>query len=197
MLVGIYGLILEFYHPGGGLPGIAGGICLLLALFAFQALPVNFVGVLLILLALVLFILEIKVMSYGMLSVAAVASLALGSLMLGDSPEPFMQISRSVIFATVASCTGFILFCLWFVSRAQRRRFVSGREGMVGERGRAVTDVHASGKVFVHGEYWDAAADAAVPAGSDIEVIGVGEQMRLQVRAVAPPLAAGVAKFGE
>jgi membrane-bound serine protease (ClpP class) len=131
-----------------------------------------------------------------MLSVAAVAALTLGSLMLIDSPEPFMQISRSVIFATVASCAGFILFCLWFVGRAQRRRFVSGREGMVGERGRAVSDVHSAGKVFVHGEYWDAVADAPVPAGSDVEVVGVGAQMRLQVRAVASPQA-DAAKAGE
>ena len=127
-----------------------------------------------------------------MLSVAAVAALTLGSLMLIDSPEPFMQISRAVIFATVVSTTAFILFCLWFVSRAQRRRVVSGREGMVGEHGQAVTAVHASGKVFVHGEYWEACADEPIAAGADIEVVEVGEQMRLQVRALAPP-AAGAA----
>jgi membrane-bound serine protease (ClpP class) len=145
--------------------------------------------VLLILLALVLFILEIKVVSYGMLSVAAVAALTLGSLMLIDSPEPFMQISRAVIFATVVSTTGFILFCLWFVNRAQHRRIISGREGMVGEHGQAVTAVHASGKVFVHGEYWEAYADEPIAAGADIEVVEVGVQMRLQVRALAPPAA--------
>jgi membrane-bound serine protease (ClpP class) len=124
-----------------------------------------------------------------MLSVAAVAALSLGSLMLIDSPEPVMQISRAVIFATVVSSSGFIIFCLWFVSRAQRRRFVSGREGMVGEHGQAVTAVHASGKVFVHGEYWEASAGEPVPAGAEIEVVAVGEQLRLQVRAVVPPVA--------
>jgi membrane-bound serine protease (ClpP class) len=189
MMLGILGIFFEISQPGVILPGVVGAFALLLALFAFQALPVNFVGVLLILLALVLFILEIKVVSYGMLSVAAVAALALGSLMLIDSPEPFMQVSRSVIFATVASCTVFILFCLWFVSRAQRRRIVSGKEGMIGEHGRAVTAVHASGKVFVHGEYWDAVADQLVAAESEIEVVGIGEQMCLRVRAVAPPVA--------
>jgi membrane-bound serine protease (ClpP class) len=116
--------------------------------------------------------------------VAAVAALALGSLMLVDSPEPFMQISRSVIFATVASCTAFIIFCLWFVSRAQRRRIVTGQEGMVGEHGQAVSAVHATGKVFVHGEYWEAVADEPVPAGSAIEVVGVSDLMRLRVRAL-------------
>jgi membrane-bound serine protease (ClpP class) len=98
-----------------------------------------------------------------------------------------MQISRAVIFATVVSATAFVLFCLWFVSRAQRRRSVSGREGMVGEHGQAVTAVHASGKVFVHGEYWEACADEPIAAGADIEVVEVGEQMRLQVRVVARP----------
>jgi len=188
MMLGILGIFFEISQPGVILPGVVGVFALLLALFAFQALPVNFVGVLLILLALVLFILEIKVVSYGMLSVAAVAALSFGSLMLIDSPEPVMQISRAVIFATVVSCTAFILFCLWFVSRAQRRRVVSGQEGMVGEHGRAVVAVHATGKVFVHGEYWEAFAAEPIPEGAEIEVVAVGEQMRLQVRAAAPPV---------
>lgn len=188
MMLGILGIFFEISQPGVILPGVIGAFALLLALFAFQALPVNFVGVLLILLALVLFILEIKIVSYGMLSVAAISALALGSMMLIDSPEPFMQISRAVIFATVISCAGFVLFCLWFVSRAQRRRIVSGQEGLIGEHGRAISAVHDSGKVFVHGEYWEAVAAEAVVAGSEIEVVGLEDQMRLRVRAVAPPV---------
>jgi membrane-bound serine protease (ClpP class) len=189
MMLGILGIFFEISQPGVILPGVVGTLALLLALFAFQALPVNYVGVLLILAALVLFILEIKVVSYGMLSVGAVAALALGSLMLIDSPDPALQISLAVVVSTVISCAGFILFCLWFVSRAQRRRIVSGKEGMVGEHGQAVTAVHATGKVFVHGEYWEAVAAVPVPAGSEIEVVGVVEQMRLQVRATTPPVA--------
>lgn len=189
MMLGILGIYFEISQPGVILPGAIGALALLLALFAFQALPVNFVGVLLILLGMVLFILEISVSSYGMLSVGGVVALTFGSLMLIDSSEPFMQISLTVIFATVISCTGFILFCLWFVSRAQRRRVVSGREGMVGEHGRATTPVHATGRVFVHGEDWEAFAAEPVPEGAEIEVVAVGEQMRLQVRAVAPPVA--------
>ena len=186
MMLGILGIFFEISQPGVILPGVVGALAILLALFAFQALPVNYVGVLLILLGLVLFILEIKVTSYGMLSVGAIAALTMGSLMLIDSPDPIMRISLSVIAATVASCTGFILFCLWFVTRSQRGRVVTGQEGLVGEHGRALTAVHATGRVFVHGEYWDAYADAAVPEGADIEVVGVAEQMRLQVRAVTP-----------
>jgi membrane-bound serine protease (ClpP class) len=189
MMLGILGIYFEISQPGVILPGAIGALALLLALFAFQALPVNFVGVLLILLGMVLFILEISVASYGMLSVGGVVALTFGSLMLIDSSEPFMQISLTVIFATVISCTGFILLCLWFVSRAQRRRVVSGREGMVGEHGRATTAVHATGRVFVHGEDWEAFAAEPVPEGAEIEVVAVGEQMRLQVRAVAPPAA--------
>lgn len=187
MMLGILGIFFEISQPGVILPGVVGALALLLALFAFQALPVNYVGVLLILLALVLFILEIKVVSYGMLSILAVVSLTLGSLMLIDSPDPVMRISLSVIVVTVVSCTGFILFCLWFVVRSQHRQVTSGREGMVGEQGKAVTAVHEAGQVFVHGEYWDAYADEPVAEGDDIEVIGVGERMRLQVRAMAPP----------
>jgi membrane-bound serine protease (ClpP class) len=189
MMLGILGIYFEISQPGVILPGAIGALALLLALFAFQALPVNFVGVLLILLGMVLFILEISVASYGMLSIGGVIALTFGSLMLIDSSEPFMQISLTVIFATVVTCTGFILFCLWFVRRAQRRRVVSGREGMIGERGRATTAVHATGRVFVHGEDWEAFAAELIPAGADIEVVAVGEQMRLQVRAVAPPVA--------
>jgi membrane-bound serine protease (ClpP class) len=186
LMLGIIGIFFEISQPGVILPGVVGTLAILLALFAFQALPVNYVGVLLILLGLVLFILEIKVTSYGMLSIGGVIALALGSLMLIDSADPVMRISRSVIVATVVSCTGFILFCLWFVARSQRRQVVSGQEGMVGERGRAVTVVDQAGRVFVHGEYWDACADDTVAEGAEIEVVAVGEQMRLKVRAVTP-----------
>jgi membrane-bound serine protease (ClpP class) len=186
MMLGILGIFFEISQPGVILPGVVGALAILLALFAFQALPINYVGVLLLILALVLFILEIKVVSYGMLSVGAVISMTLGSLMLIDSPEPALQISLSVIVSAVLSCAGFIIFCLWFIARAQKRRIISGREGLVGEHGRAVTAVAAAGRVFVHGEYWDAYAAVPVPEGAEIEVVDLGEQMRLEVRAIAP-----------
>lgn len=187
MMLGILGIFFEISQPGVILPGVVGTLALLLALFAFQALPVNYVGVLLILLGLILFILEIKVVSYGMLSVGGVIALALGSLMLIDSPDPLMRISFAVIAATVASCAGFIIFCLWFVARSQRRQMVSGQEGMVGELGTAVSAVSPDGgRVYVHGEYWDACADGQIPAGVDIMVVAVAEQMRLKVQAHPP-----------
>lgn len=186
LMLGIIGIFFEISQPGVILPGVIGTLAILLALFAFQALPVNYVGVLLILLGLILFVLEIKVTSYGMLSIGGVIALTFGSLMLIDSADPVMRISLAVIVATVISCTGFILFCLWFVARSQQRQIVSGQEGMVGERGQAVSQVHESGRVFVHGEYWDACAEDAVAEGAEIEVIEVGAQMRLKVRAVTP-----------
>jgi membrane-bound serine protease (ClpP class) len=183
MMLGILGIFYEISQPGVILPGAVGVLAILLALFAFQALPVNYVGVLLILLALVLFVLEIKVVSYGMLTVGGVVALTLGSLMLIDTPDPALRISLAVIASTVISCAGFVVFCLWFITRSQQRRVTTGQEGLLGEHGQTVTTVHAAGKVFVNGEYWDAFADQELPAGVEVEVVEVGGQMRLRVRA--------------
>ena len=183
MMLGILGIFFEISQPGVILPGAIGAIAILLALFAFQALPINYAGVLLIILALVLFLLEIKVTSYGMLTVGGVVALSLGSLMLIDSSDPYLQISRAVIAATVAVCSGFFVLVAGFVVRTHRRHFVSGREGMVGEHGTAVEGFPGSGRVFVHGEYWDAESSEALAAGEEIEVVSLEPGLRLQVRA--------------
>ena len=139
-----------------------------------------------IILALVLFILEVKITSYGMLTVGGVVALALGSLMLIDSSAPYLQISRAVIAATVMVSSGFFILVVGFVVRTHRRRFVSGREGLVGERGAAVEGFPGSGRVFVHGEYWDAQCPEAVAAGEQIEVVSLEEGLRLVVKRAAP-----------
>lgn len=185
MMLGILGIFFEISQPGAIFPGAIGAIALLLAFFGLQTLPVNFAGVLLIILALVLFILEVKVASYGMLTVGGIIALTLGSLMLIDSSAPFLQISRVVIATTVTVVTAFFLFVLTFVVRTQRTRFVSGREGMVGERGTAVTGIGADGKVFVHGEYWDAFSREPIAAGEEVEVVGMESGLRLEVRRAA------------
>lgn len=182
LMLGMLGIFFEISQPGVILPGVVGTIALLLAFFALQTLPVNYVGVLLILLALVLFVLEIKVMSYGMLTVGGIAAMAIGSLMLIDSSEPYLQISRAVIAASVVTSSGFFLLAAWLVIRTQKRPAVSGMEGMIGEIGQAVTPIHESGKVFVHGEYWQAVADEAINEGSQIEIVGVGAHLELKVR---------------
>ena len=182
LMLGILGIFFEISQPGAIFPGAIGAIALLLAFYAFQTLPVNYAGVMLILLAIVFFVLEIKVASYGMLTVGGIIAMALGSLMLIESSEPYMQISRAIIFATVTVCAGFFSLVLWFVVRTQRTSFVSGAEGMVGELGIADSDVHTQGRVFVHGEYWDAFSVEPIARGERIEVMRMAKNMRLEVR---------------
>jgi membrane-bound serine protease (ClpP class) len=187
LMLGMFGIFFEISQPGVILPGAVGALALLLALFAFQALPINYVGVLLLLLAFVLFILEIKVVSYGMLTIGGMLAMTLGSLMLIDSPVPYLQISRRVIAATVLVSSGLFALVLYFVVRTQKTRFVSGVEGMVGERGRAVTEIGADGRVFIHGEYWDARADQSIARDAEVKVVRVGPNLRLDVVAVDGP----------
>jgi membrane-bound serine protease (ClpP class) len=182
MMLGILGIFFEISQPGVILPGVVGAIALLLAFFAFQTLPISYAGVLLILLAVVLFILEVYVTSFGMLSVGGVIALGFGSLMLIDSPEPYLQISRTVIVATVAAFSLSFGLCLYFIVRTQRRRFQSGHEGLVGEQGHAVTSVHDAGTVFVHGEYWEAFSEEPISQEESIEVVQLAPNMRLEVK---------------
>ncbi len=185
LMLGMLGIFFEISQPGVILPGALGAIALLLAFYSFQTLPVNYAGVLLILLAIVLFILEVKVTSFGMLTVGGILSMALGSLMLIESSEPYLQISRAVIFATVAVTAGFFSLVVYYVLRTHRTRFVSGAEGISGERGTAVTEIHREGRIFVHGEYWDAFSEEPIPEGSPVEVVSMEQGMRLKVRRVS------------
>jgi membrane-bound serine protease (ClpP class) len=176
MLLGIYGLFFELSNPGALVPGILGGICLLLALFAFQALPVNYAGFGLILLGVVLLILEVKVTSFGGLTIGGIASLVLGSLMLFDSPEPWARVSLRVLIPAVMAFAGFFVLCVWLVIRGHRRPTVTGASALVGEEGRVVRAIgggHARGKVAFHGEIWDAVANEAVPEGGRVVVTAV------------------------
>ncbi len=182
MMLGIIGIFFEVSQPGVVLPGAIGAIAILLAIFAFSSLPINYVGVLLILLAIVLLILEVKVISYGMLSVGGIISMAFGSLMLIDSSEPYLQLSKAVIAATVTVSAGFFLLATGMVIKTQRRPITSGQEGMAGEIGEAIEPIYATGRVFVHGEYWQAHSDVLIPAGAQIEVIRVMDGLQLKVK---------------
>ena len=192
LMLGILGIFFEISQPGVILPGAIGALALLLAFLGFQTLPVNYIGGLLILLAIILFILEVKVVSYGMLTVGGLIAMTFGSLILVDSPAPYLQISRAVIATTVAVCGGFISLVLLFVVRVQRSRYFSGLEGMVGERGQAVTALEPGGRVYVHGEYWDARSEQPISAGSVIEIVSAEANLKLLVRAVGsdPPATA-------
>lgn len=186
MMLGILGIFFEISQPGVILPGVVGTIAILLAFFAFSTLPINYVGLLLILLAVVMFILEVKVPSYGMLTVGGIIAMAFGSLMLVDSSQPYLQISRAVIAATVAVSAGFILFASWMVVRTQKRPVSFGPEGMLGERGRVVEAIQGEGRVFVHGELWRALAEKELPPGAEIVVTGQRDGLLLEVREVLP-----------
>ncbi|MFH1080050.1 MAG: nodulation protein NfeD [Pseudomonadota bacterium] len=172
-LLGLAGLYFEFAHPGVILPGIVGGISLVLAFFAMQTLSVNFAGVLLILFAVVLFIAEIKVVSHGILTIGGIVSLVMGSLLLFDSPDPALNVSLKVMIPALVVISLFFAGVMSLVLKAQMRKRRTGSEGMIGAEGEAITDIHEMGKVFVHGEYWNAWSDRAVQKGKKVRVVEV------------------------
>ncbi len=174
LIFGLIGLFIEFTHPGVVIPGILGGISLLLAFLAFQILPINYVGLSLILLSIGFFIAEIKVQGFGILGVGGIISFILGSIMLINSPIPEMRPAMPMII-TFAVCFGCIfLFLTWKVFRAMKRKRETGAEGIIGEIGIARTDIdNHQGKVFIHGEWWNAVTDGLIPAGSRIQVEAV------------------------
>lgn len=182
-LLGLAGLYFEFSHPGVILPGVVGGISLILAFFAMQTLPVNYAGILLIIFAIILFIAEMKVVSHGILTVGGIISLVVGSLMLFDAPDPAMRVSLEVMVPTLIVITLFFVGVIVLVVRAQLRKRHTGKEGMIGAEGLAVTDIAPEGKVFVKGEYWWAVSDKGVKAGERISVLSV-EGLKLKVNKV-------------
>ena len=173
LLIGLAGLYFEFSTPGAILPGVIGGISLLLAFFGLSTLPVSYTGILLILFSIVLFIAEIKIMSHGMLTVGGVISLALGSFLLFDTPEPALRISLQVLLPAVLVASGFFIVIIWLAVKAQMRKHYSGTEAMIGGRGEAVTDIHGDGKVFFQGEYWTARSDREIPKGARVRILKV------------------------
>jgi membrane-bound serine protease (ClpP class) len=184
MMIGLAGLYFELAHPGVVLPGVVGVLSLLLAFYAFQTLPVNFIGLLLIILAFILFFLEIYITSYGLLSLGGIAALLLGSLMLYKVGETGgVGIALSVLIPTVVVVSLFFLTVAGLVVRSHLRRVMTGKPGMVGERGVAYTDLKPEGQVFVHGEYWLAVSETPVAAGDIVEVVQV-VNLKLYVRPV-------------
>ena len=182
LIIGLLGLYFEFSHPGAILPGVLGGISLLLAVFSFQILPINYVGLLLILLAVGLFILEIKVHSYGLLSLGGVSAMVIGSIMLIDAPIPELKPSLAFIIPVAVGFSLVALFLVTLVLRAHRRKVTTGKEGLIGETGLAQTDLAPEGKVFVHGETWNAEAAEAIARGSRVKVTAVDEHLKIRVK---------------
>ena len=170
LILGLAGLYFEFSTPGAILPGVLGGIALILALYAFQQLPINYAGVLLILLAIVMFIAEIKVVSHGVLTVGGIASMVLGSLMLIDAPAPYMRISLWAVLGTTAGTAVFFLFVVGAGVKALRRRTTTGMEGLIGEIGVVRTRLAPRGQVFLCGELWNAESEGEVEVGESVRV---------------------------
>jgi membrane-bound serine protease (ClpP class) len=173
MMIGMAGLYFELSHPGAIFPGVIGAISLILAFFAFQTLPVNYAGILLIALALILFILEMKVTSYGLLSLGGVISLFLGSLMLFEGTAPEMRLSWRVLIPTVIMVSGFFVVVAGLVFRSQISKPRTGDKGLIGEVGVVKERLAPGGKVFVHGELWRAEAPEPIEAGAKVRVVGV------------------------
>ena len=159
LMIGIYGLIFEFMNPGAILPGVLGGICIILAFWALGSIEANVAGIALIILAVLFFIAETQIPSHGLLGIAGVASLIIGSLLISYRPEePYMRfiIPVQLILAMSAVTAGFFLFAIVAVIRTQRKQPITGRDAMIGMEGSAKTDLDPEGKIWVRGELWGA-----------------------------------------
>ncbi|MEA1970352.1 MAG: nodulation protein NfeD [Thermodesulfobacteriota bacterium] len=173
LMIGLAGLYFEFANPGAILPGVVGGISLILAFFAMQTLPVNYAGIALIIFGIILFIAEIKIVSHGMLSVAGVISLVLGSVMLFDSSAPALRVSLAVMIPTIIIVSLFFIAVVSLAVKAQMKKPFTGVDGMIGREGKTITPVYTDGKVFVKGERWNAFSRELIEEGTDVKVIGV------------------------
>jgi membrane-bound serine protease (ClpP class) len=183
LTLGTLGLTVELWSPGAILPGVAGGLCLLLAFFALQILPVNATGVLLLLFGLALLALEVKVTSFGLLTVGGVISLIFGSMMLIDSTAPELQLSLGVVVPVVLGFTAVAVFLVRLGIKAQRRPPVTGMEGMMHEVGEALTPIEPGtpGRVRVRGEIWTALSGDRLAPGDHVRITNV-EGLTLTVR---------------
>ena len=175
MMLGTMGIFFELINPGNIFPGVIGGISLILAFFALQTLPVNYAGLLLILLAIIFFIAEVKVVSHGLLSIGGVISLTLGSLFLFRTDDAHLGVALGVLVPVVIIVSGFFLAVASLAIRAYQRKPQTGEQGILGEVGRVRQPIRpeAPGKVFVHGEIWNARSLEILETGEIVEVVGI------------------------
>ena len=183
LLVGIYGLFFEGYNPGAIFPGVIGAICLLIALYAFQMLPVNYAGFALIALGIILMIGEAVVPSFGVLGIGGIISLVIGSIILIDTDVPGFMVSRPLIGALALVSSLGLMGVIGIALKARLRPVVSGREQLIGASGTALTDVYHEGEVFVHSERWSAVSDSPLHKGQTVEVTGI-DGLTLKVRPI-------------
>jgi membrane-bound serine protease (ClpP class) len=181
LLGALAGIGAEISHPGTLFPGVLGVLCLILFLFAAQIIPVNWAGLLLIILAIALFAAEVKITSYGLLTAGGLVSMILGAMMLVDAPIPEMRISLYTLLPAALVMAAGTIALVRMVVAVQRRRATTGAEGMIGLSGIADVDLQPEGWVRVQGERWRARAESPVPAGSPVTVEAV-EGLSLKVR---------------
>ena len=184
MMAGILGLYMEFSHPGTFFPGVTGAICLLLAAASLQLLPINYTGLVLMLLGVALLVGEAFFPSFGVLGIGGIVALALGSLLLFDTPTSDFGVDKSIIFTAVGTVGTFVLAVSYLVFRSQKARPTLGKEGLIGEIGEVRAKLMPKGKIFVHGEYWNASADCEIDIGERVRVVGY-DGMRLTVTRVS------------
>ena len=181
LIVGSLGLWVEFQNPGLIVPGVVGGICLVLFAVASSVLPVSAIGILLIVLSLVLFALEVKVVSHGLLTIGGIIAIVAGSMLLIDGPIPELRVPASVYLPISLAAAALLAFTVYKVGAAQRVQVATGVEGLVGETAEVRTAIDPEGKVFVHGEIWDAVSvSRRIDVGERVRVIRV-DAMRLFV----------------
>jgi len=184
LIVGALGLYVEFNSPGLILPGVVGGILLLLGASSLSVLPLSWVGVSLLLLGAMLFVLEAHFASHGILGTGGTVALVLGALMLIDGP-PEMRIHLATALSVSIPFALITMFLLSLAIKARRNKSLMGGEGLLNEIGEARTVLAPSGKVFVHGEYWDAVSSAPVESGREVRVVAVdGMKLRVEPREV-------------
>jgi membrane-bound serine protease (ClpP class) len=181
MILGFYGLYFELSNPGAIFPGVAGAICLILAFYALHTLPINYAGLMLIILGISLFIAEAFITSHGVLGVGGTISMLLGSLMLIDSASPILQISWIVIIPAVGLSALLFIITVTVAVRVYREKPDTGKEGLIGMQATAKTDIHKEGQVFMRGEYWSAWSDEPVQKGENVTVISV-EGLKVKVK---------------
>ena len=183
MILGLVGLYFELSNPGLILPGVVGSISLVLALYAMQTLPINYAGLLLIILGVVLLIAEVNVMSYGLLAMSGAISIFLGSIVLIDSDDPAMQISKMILYPTLGMTFLFSIGSIYLAKKAHQLRTTTGMEGLLGEIGVVKETLNPEGRVLIHGEMWKAESDTVISVGEKVSV-EVVKGLKIQVRKV-------------
>jgi membrane-bound serine protease (ClpP class) len=177
--LGGLGIVLELYNPGAILPGVVGGICLILAFYSFQTLPINWAGVSLIVLAIILFIAEIKVISHGLLTIGGIVSLFLGGLMLIDTVDPTLRVSTSVLITVALAIGGLASVLLFLVVKAARNKPFMGKQSFIGR----TAQVRADGFVYLDGALWKIACDESLAEGTNVEVVDI-DLLTLKVKRI-------------